>query len=675
MTSQLQTAFGDVFRLLKAILVMPGLLSSTDEEFHAQTPTIQPSLFTKLFAPFRKIKSSLPGGAALTSEQQATADGILQLLKSYSPPGDVNNSIRRIHVETSINGIVKSGGLLHLTLPAFPFKSPNSIDKVLGTLPDIGEEIALARLEGLCADLERKFCKTQLSIVSDGLVYNDLLGVKDETVWKYGSALRELARRKFPHISFVRLNQLVSTGTEEAKTLDEYLATAGMYRDQLVASHTPAGFDVKTHLEQDPSALMTYRGYIKFLETDLAYAEGREGLSKKGRKKLNEIVAKKMIVRGTAFSNAVSSAFPNAVRLSIHPSLNKKKLPISLFPGSNNNFVTPWHTASVIEMNGTIRLAHRSTLSADPKYELVTRRGLPSHFQEASPLYHWAGCQIDVTPLYPAGLVISPQDGPDAVSIEKVDMMKVKALAELNSPVVLRGFSSTPSPESPTTRELFMKKGREMGPILPWKFGEVLVVKDGGDATGGLNNVLSSEPMPFHFDGLFKTIQVSDRDGSDKLVPQPPQFQVFRAATPSPPHTGFTMISPSRLVFENLPSPYTVEQLSGLTWSCRTTAFNATALAKLDLVVPHPTRGTPCLRYHEPWGHDKTRFDPTIVEIENGPQEILTVLDELLYDRRVCYYHSWQEGDWLVNDNVATMHTRSDFASGSSRELWRLHID
>ncbi|CAL3970609.1 unnamed protein product [Diplocarpon coronariae] len=654
---------------------MPGLISSSNEAFGPQTPTIQPTLFAKLLAAFKRIEGSQPEDIALTAEQQATADGILRLLKSYSPAGDVNNSIRRVHVETSINRIVKSGGPLHLILPAFPFKSPNSVDKVLGTLPDIGEEIALARLEGLCADLERKFCKTRLSIVSDGLVYNDLLGVKDETVWKYGSALRELARRKFPHISFVRLNQLVSTGTEEAKTLDEYLATAGMYRDQMVAINTPVDFDVKTHLEQDPSALMTYRGYIKFLEMDLAHAEGREGLSKKGRKKLNEIIAKKMIARGKAFSNAVSSAFPRAVRLSIHASMDEMKLPISLFPGSNNNFVTPWHTSSVIDVKGTIRLAHRSTFSADSTYELVTRNGLPSHFQEASPLYQWAGCPIDVTPLYPAGIVISPQDGLDAVPIERVDMMKVKALAELNSPVVLRGFSTTPSPESPTTRELFMKKGREMGPIMPWKFGEVLVVKDGGDATGGLNNVLSAEPMPFHFDGLFKTIKVRDYDGSDKLVPQPPQFQVFRAETPSPANTGFTLISPSRLVFENLPSPYTVEQLSGLTWSCRTTAFDATVLAKLDLVIPHPSHGTPCLRYHEPWGHDKTRFDPTIVEIENGSPEILAVLDELLYDRRICYYHSWQEGDWLVSDNVATMHTRSAFVSGSSRELWRLHIN
>src|SRR5690349_13634200 len=42
-------------------------------------------------------------------------------------------------------------------LPAFPFNSPNSVSKVLGKLPDRGEELALQRLEDFCLAIERVY--------------------------------------------------------------------------------------------------------------------------------------------------------------------------------------------------------------------------------------------------------------------------------------------------------------------------------------------------------------------------------------------------------------------------------------------------------------------------------------------------------------------------------------
>ena len=95
----------------------------------------------------------------------------------------------------------------------------------------------------------------------------------------------------------------------------------------------------------------------------------------------------------------------------------------------------------------------------------------------------------------------------------------------------------------------------------------------------------------------------------------------------------------------------------------------------MPLVEAHPTTGQLCLKYHERWPQEKTRFDPTVVEIENGDQSICDVLEDLLHDRRVCYWHSWEEGDLLVNDNTAMLHTRSSFESGVDRELWRIHFD
>lgn len=72
---------------------------------------------------------------------------------------------------------VKAGNPVPLSLPAFPFKSPNSTFKTLGKLPDKGEEIALAHLNGLCNAIGDVYAPgAKLSIISDGLVYNGMSG-------------------------------------------------------------------------------------------------------------------------------------------------------------------------------------------------------------------------------------------------------------------------------------------------------------------------------------------------------------------------------------------------------------------------------------------------------------------------------------------------------------------
>lgn len=68
---------------------------------------------------------------------------------------------------------VKAGDVIPMCLPAFPFKSPNSVSKVMGKLPDRAEDLALAHLNGLCAAVQQVYAPgAKLTIVSDGLVYN-----------------------------------------------------------------------------------------------------------------------------------------------------------------------------------------------------------------------------------------------------------------------------------------------------------------------------------------------------------------------------------------------------------------------------------------------------------------------------------------------------------------------
>ncbi len=180
-------------------------------------------------------------------------------------------------------------------------------------------------------------------------------------------------------------------------------------------------------------------------------------------------------------------------------------------------------------MDGTITTGHWMTFSQDDKFELVHENGRPSYFREKSPFFSWAehlgGISSD--PLYPAGLIIRP-NVPGSLSIEDVDTKKVRELAEHNSPVILRGFRKT------TDRDLFTQAAYGLGTPTPWKFGLVLEVKDRGVDTRGLNNVLSAEWMPFHYDGLFKTIVEKDENGNEKLVSTPPRYVSITQKSRSP---------------------------------------------------------------------------------------------------------------------------------------------
>ena len=222
-----------------------------------------------------------------------------------------------------------------------------------------------------------------------------------------------------------------------------------------------------------------------------------------------------ILIHHQAFAAAIKKAFPTSVRLSIHMSENLTKLPISLL-SKQATYTTPWHCTSALEVDGSWRFSHGETFAQDPDYELIYRYGRPSYYRRKSDLYSWSDVDVEITPIQPCGLMITPRSDTN-LSTEKIDMQKARKLAELNSPIVFRAFKNT------TDRELFTRKGRELGTVMPWKFGEVLVVKDAGMKDGGLNNVLSAEPMPMHFDGIFKTIKVRDEDGKERLVPQPPQ--------------------------------------------------------------------------------------------------------------------------------------------------------
>lgn len=87
---------------------------------------------------------------------------------------------------------VRQNKPIRLVLPAFPGKSPNPA-KVLGSLPDMGEQLALEFLNTLCHKMGEFYPPgAQVILCSDGRVFSDVIGMSDALVSAYQRELIQM---------------------------------------------------------------------------------------------------------------------------------------------------------------------------------------------------------------------------------------------------------------------------------------------------------------------------------------------------------------------------------------------------------------------------------------------------------------------------------------------------
>ena len=73
----------------------------------------------------------------------------------------------------TIGSFVQQGKTVQMCLPAFPLKSVNKVEKVLGMLPDKAEELSLRLLNDICKRIGKIYPPgAEILIISDGLVYS-----------------------------------------------------------------------------------------------------------------------------------------------------------------------------------------------------------------------------------------------------------------------------------------------------------------------------------------------------------------------------------------------------------------------------------------------------------------------------------------------------------------------
>ncbi|MFD4402301.1 L-tyrosine/L-tryptophan isonitrile synthase family protein [Nocardia sp. NPDC058499] len=261
---------------------------------------------------------------------------------------------------------------VHLVIPAFPAKSRNR-GKVLGRLPDMAEVLALESLQSLCDQVSSVHPPgAVITICSDGHVFSDALEIPDEHVDDYGAALQRIIRSSgggsigiyglrdaMPDLSWdERRRILLDTYADDIDTIREWVRADESGRRMFNGIHR--------FMVEDNNALMP-------------------GLSANQRRIRSKRTAYEVVQRSQAWSRLVAGAFPEAVRLSIHPQAHHSdKIGIHLLR-SPDNWLTPWHGVALDNGTGYVLIKRAQAESVGAR--LIWRHSRPSHFVVPGPEY------------------------------------------------------------------------------------------------------------------------------------------------------------------------------------------------------------------------------------------------------------------------------------------------
>jgi L-tyrosine isonitrile synthase len=320
-----------------------------------------------------------PANATPVAELDARASAVLGVLHAFRRPlpegpggqgqeqGPTRPRFHATHRERILR-CMAAGLPIHLVLPAFPAKSANPL-KTLGELPDLGEWLSLRFLDDLCRRVEACYPPgARLTICSDGRVFGDLVGVRDEGVTRYRNEMRALIERGgFEHLDLIDLDDLFA--------LRDYATL----REELLVRYGEPLERLREQLLNDEAGRALLNGIHRFLFDDMSATS--PGQSRSQTRAITRSLAYRTIQRSKAWSAAVERRFPDAVRLSIHPQpAGAPKLGIALLP-SADVWMTPWHGV-VLDTGSEFRLVKRIDAEAS-NATLADVHGRPGYFVAA----------------------------------------------------------------------------------------------------------------------------------------------------------------------------------------------------------------------------------------------------------------------------------------------------
>lgn len=298
--------------------------------------------------------------------QNHEVQNILQVFDGYRmPPSaiDLYEAKGRSILADKISPYVSLGKQIPFVMLGFPFKSTNQRDKVLGVKPDMGEQLTLNNFSRFNADIKEVYAPgAKIQIVSDGFIFNDLLGVSNNIVDDYLEISKDMGR-KAP-MEWYNLTDFYHTSTVTAreKVVDQWGITAEELEQRILLN---------------PNVNWLYRGMIIFMKQEII-TRGYPNNSQleKAAKKL----AREMMFRNEAYSNLVRKEFASSIRLSMHPSVNDGEKYSFQLINSPNAHHSAWHSA-ILKTSEGVSTVHRKD-AEDMGAELVYKDNQPFYFQK-----------------------------------------------------------------------------------------------------------------------------------------------------------------------------------------------------------------------------------------------------------------------------------------------------
>ncbi|KAI0386925.1 Pyoverdine/dityrosine biosynthesis protein-domain-containing protein [Hypomontagnella monticulosa] len=368
---------------------------------------------------------SLPSTRSATPVEAEDVDrlagDIFDVIQRYSqhlppdtsdPPPEENGLLGKSFFMDRIKQQLEKRQAIRMILPAFPWKSINRVDKVTGILPDLGEELALCRLNQLCEDIKTVYPPGgTVVIANDGLVFDDVVGISDEHTWAYSEGLMDMAREKgFNNIELLRPMEIMGLTQEAPLDKELYMSLAQKCREELMTHYGRTEIEVREMMKDDPDTLLTYLGFVRFLDADLRFSPvttAAKDTSRRQYKKKVKQVAIMMMIRAESFTKVLQAMCPDYVRLSIHQSRGLIKLSVPLVVQGSGEFPrSPWHSCVALSVDGSYSTVHSQTVRES--HNLIQKNGRGYYYREKSELWDWEDENVIFQPEYPNRLVVRP---------------------------------------------------------------------------------------------------------------------------------------------------------------------------------------------------------------------------------------------------------------------------
>ena len=133
---------------------------------------------------------------------------------------------------------------INMVMPVYPFKSPSRESKVLGPDTEVSERMSLQHFNSIDARIQQIYSPDgHVTVGSDGLCYNDLLGVSDEEIFDYAKVPHRITESLgLKHLKFTDISELI--GSESLlTTAEEYASCIGKLKERLLVFFLCSEYD------------------------------------------------------------------------------------------------------------------------------------------------------------------------------------------------------------------------------------------------------------------------------------------------------------------------------------------------------------------------------------------------------------------------------------------------